>query len=336
MIRRITLVVFALTAIWLSVQSRTNWRFYLGAMYSRDFNAEELGYKGGTFEFSKPGDVPTKGGKSLWAGMDISFSLGEKYFLQTGLNYRQSPYLYGRKVKSNDSYTGETVKFYEILSEGGSCKRDILSIPLRFGYTLRLNEKNQFEFAVGPYFGADFDADYYVGLSPAVTFKHRAFSVSLHWENPLFLDTSHNHFRNQFGLTVGVNFNGRTPNLDNIMTGLQVAGAVLESANQVMGQYYGSGTESEGDASYEEGSSSSSGSSRSDKSGNGFSLSDQQAYNTDKKTYERYDSQLASHFAGNQVMSDSSRRDAQRKMKKLREKWEKKGKSFPHSANESR
>ncbi len=65
-------------------------------------------------------------------------------------------------------------------------------------------------------------------------------------------------------------------------------------------------------------------------------LSEQTTYNRDKRTYERYDSQLAAHFAGNQTMSASSVRDAQNSMRSLRAKWESRGKSFPRSANEDR
>ncbi|MBD5268015.1 MAG: hypothetical protein HDS45_00210 [Bacteroides sp.] len=70
--------------------------------------------------------------------------------------------------------------------------------------------------------------------------------------------------------------------------------------------------------------------------GSKFSLSEQTNYNNDKKTYERYDSQLASHFAGNIVMSKSSVEKAQQEMKRLRTKWINKGKSFPKSSNETR
>lgn len=68
----------------------------------------------------------------------------------------------------------------------------------------------------------------------------------------------------------------------------------------------------------------------------GFSLSEQTSYNRDKRTYESYDSQLSSHFAGNAVMSQSSVNKAQSEMKRLRSKWESRGKSFPHLPNEDR
>lgn len=70
--------------------------------------------------------------------------------------------------------------------------------------------------------------------------------------------------------------------------------------------------------------------------GKKYSLSEQEAYNSDKHTYSNYDSMLSQAFAGNRSASASEIKEWQSKMKKLREKWEKKGKSFPHSANEDR
>lgn len=65
-------------------------------------------------------------------------------------------------------------------------------------------------------------------------------------------------------------------------------------------------------------------------------MSEHQSYNADKSTYSRYDSMLSQAFAGNREASVSEIRQWQKKMKDLRTKWEKKGKSFPHSANEDR
>lgn len=128
------------------------------------------------------------------------------------------------------------------------------------------------------------------------------------------------------------------------MTGLDVANAALSAVSQTMSAYseaQGGGSNSySGD--YDDGSgySSDSGSSYSSKgssssSGN-YSISEQDSYNSDKRTYERYDSQLSKHFYGNGNMSDSSVREAGQKMKRLRQKWESRGKSFPHSNNEDK
>lgn len=66
------------------------------------------------------------------------------------------------------------------------------------------------------------------------------------------------------------------------------------------------------------------------------SLSEQSNYNSDKATYNRYDSMLAAAFAGNRDATEKEIKSWQSKMKKLRKKWEDRGKDFPHSSNESK
>ena len=65
-------------------------------------------------------------------------------------------------------------------------------------------------------------------------------------------------------------------------------------------------------------------------------MGSQQNYNTDKSTYGRYDSMLSAHFYGSRSASGSEVRQWQQTMKRLRTKWEAKGKSFPKSANETK
>ena len=84
-------------------------------------------------------------------------------------------------------------------------------------------------------------------------------------------------------------------------------------------------------------SSSASSSSRTPSSkGNKYNMSEHHSYNSDKRVYASYDSMLAAYFAGNRHASISEKEEWQSKMKSLRTKWESKGKSFPHSANEDR
>ncbi len=298
-------------------EARTNWRFYVGGMYSQTKEGER--YSSGESYVDKNGSFVIMG------GMDIQFILKDMWHIETGLNYRHAPY----------SWWDD--RGYDCLTPG---EADWLSIPARFGYRMALNDKNLFEFGLGPYisyaFSSDFDENKYarlnVGISPVVTFKHRAFSVSLRYETPMFYNGMKNECKHMFAVTVGVNFNGRKPNWDTIGAVLNAANAVLGAANEALGNTSDGGSYDTG--SYDEGSSSGS-KSRGD-SGNKYNIGEQQAYNTDKSTYGRYESQLAAHFAGNQVMSSSQVRDAQRAMKKLREKWEKRGKSFPRSPYETR
>lgn len=71
------------------------------------------------------------------------------------------------------------------------------------------------------------------------------------------------------------------------------------------------------------------------KSSKSFSLAENQSKNTDSRTYANYDSMLSKMRYGNMPYNDKERREWQAKMKSLRQKWEGKGQSFPHSQNES-
>lgn len=66
------------------------------------------------------------------------------------------------------------------------------------------------------------------------------------------------------------------------------------------------------------------------------SLSQNHAYNTDKRTYAQYDSLLSAYFAGNRSASYQEVKRWKESMKQLRTKWERQGKDFPHSSNEER
>ena len=95
--------------------------------------------------------------------------------------------------------------------------------------------------------------------------------------------------------------------------------------------YYGSSSGSSYSSGYS-GNRSNSSSRNSEK----YDVSEQRAYNADKRTYSNYESMLSSYFAGNRSASSSEVRQWQSAMKNLRKKWESRGKSFPHSSLENR
>lgn len=68
----------------------------------------------------------------------------------------------------------------------------------------------------------------------------------------------------------------------------------------------------------------------------GYDMSEQRNYNSDKSTYNKYDSMLSQVFSGNRDASASEIKNWQSKMKSIRQKWENKGRNFPHSSNEDR
>ncbi len=112
---------------------------------------------------------------------------------------------------------------------------------------------------------------------------------------------------------------------NSIVGALNSAMSALESAEA-------NAADSSGSAS----SSASSSSRTSSSKGNKYNMSEQHSYNSDKRVYASYGSMLAAYFAGNRHASISEKEEWQSKMKSLRTKWESKGKSFPHSANEDR
>jgi len=298
-----------------------------------------------------------KSGYEVAAGLYMQIPVkANRMFIDTGLGWRMK-----NVVSLRDFYVPEDPKYaeygnYKILNYQG--RMNFLELPVRFGYQLNLNEKNSFQFKLGPYVSYALGTvykntpDYFgdtpiepkqslsplsVGLSPSVMYKHRAFSVGATLNTPCFYNGLHSVKSTSFNLVIAVHLGSTSGwNLDAIADGLdaasQVMGTVSDTYMQMQMQ------SDSGDSNY--GSSSSdnynSNYSKSGDDSKGFSLSEQQSYNTDKSTYERYDSQLASHFAGNQTMSDSSVRQAQNKMKQLRKKWERKGRNFPHSQNEDR
>ncbi|HRN04767.1 MAG TPA: hypothetical protein PLL05_06905, partial [Muribaculaceae bacterium] len=106
----------------------------------------------------------------------------------------------------------------------------------------------------------------------------------------------------------------------------------LNNAMSALGSADGNTSDSSDSAS-----SSASASSRTPSSkGNKYNMSEHHSYNSDKRVYASYDSMLAAYFAGNRHASISEKEEWQSKMKSLHTKWESKGKSFPHSANEDR
>ncbi len=210
-----------------------------------------------------------------------------------------------------------------------------IEIPVKAGYVLRLNERNSFQFTLGPYVSMVTERGYgdpiSVGLNASAAFRHRCMSFGIAWQNPIFLNGPRDYYTNSFEVTIGINFGSDA--WSHIGNAAMIASSVMGTVADAYLQY--ESTQQHQVGSYDNNnrtnlsSGSENGSSRS-----GSSISEQTSYNRDKATYGRYDSDLAAYFAGNKPGYDY--KNAQRQMKKLREKWQNKGKSFPKSANETR
>lgn len=299
-----------------------------------------------------------KSGYEVAAGLYMQIPVqNDRMFIDTGLGWRMKSVLSSRDFyfPPNPNY-GEYGNF-RILNYQG--RMNFLELPVRFCYQLNIDEKNSFQFKLGPYvsyaLGAinkekpDIFGDDRVdpkqtlspitaGLSPSVMFKHRAIAIGATMNTPCIFNGLRDVKGTTFNLVIAVHLGSTSHwDWDAIADGMSAVGNSLQTIADTYSEYQ------QGNASQYDSSSSTSGSStsssyrnNSEGKSNNFSSSEQQSYTTDKRTYERYDSQLASHFAGNQVMSQSSVKQAQKEMKRLREKWEKRGKSFPKVENETR
>ncbi len=311
-------------------------------------------------------------GYEIAAGLYMQIPVkADRLFIDTGLGWRMKGV-----VSVRDCYLPESEPMYEYPFDGNckilnyQGRINFLELPIRFGYQLNLNKKNSFQFKLGPYvsyalgtLNKSTEAHYFldghrrplpseseslsplsVGLSPSIMYKHRAFSIGATLNTPCFYNGLHDAKSTSFNLVIAVHL-GSTSSWDldaindklgSIADGLEAAGQVLDAVNNTYMQIQNYG-DSE---SYESGSNSSGNTRVSGNSGsvsqNKYNTAEQRQRNQDRRTYENYDSQLSSHFAGNQKMTPSSVTAAQNKMKQLRKKWEDKGYSFPKSANEDK
>lgn len=321
------ILLLSLMLIPLLALSEVNWVFQIGGMYK----------KSESFYYWQPQETKTY---EVIGGLHLQIPVSSRVplFLETGLDYR---YKYGIFEQLNDfKLNPDKDDWYDVQNELNFVDNgSFLEIPIRLGYKLSLNEKNAFEFGIGPYgaycISPVMNDHWSVGLTSAVVFRHRCMSFGLSYSNPIFLNGPRDYDVHSLNFTIGINFKNKA--WGTIGKVAAATGMVAASVGSAYAQTSGQSTGYADSSSYYDNNSGSSSSSRmGSTSGNGFSLSEQQAYNTDKSTYAKYDSQLANHFSGNRTMKDSDVKDIQKKMKKLREKWEAKGKSFPKAANETK
>lgn len=315
-----------------------NWRFQLGGMSSILRYVPEDNFRARHISFL--------------VGAEIQFPIKNKYYIETGVNFGVAPTTYtysaydkecvaemiplkdfdksGNYIGSSDKYQTPRV----IVST--TCYIDV---PLRFGYKLIFNEKNQLQFGLGPMFRFNLSPEknanpsgggvsalknvncFSVGLSPSVVYKHRALSLGLFYNNPFIYNGSKNRETNTLIFTVGVNFNGRSINLDKLANGLSAAASALGTATEIMSTYNsGSGNSgSYNSDSYSPSSSSSSSRSSSASSGSKYSVSDKTHADRDRSTYFKYETIVQNILRGDDKTNKIS--DIQNKMRQLRQKW---------------
>lgn len=342
-IGKLLLAVLMLTASSV-VNGEVFWDFQLGGNY-RSFTPKYVDYDG---EIKSAETSDKQNSYELMTGFGLYIPLGKTspWIIETGLRYR---YALIYPCFENEAYTywngTDTPTYANIkytLADYGH--GHTLEIPLKLNYEWKWSSKNSLRFGLGAYGSYlltgqitgqcdsyDMGGSFVVGIEPSITYSHRCVSFGFHYHNPLFYEQFDNLLGSAFTFTFALKF--KSSAWKYIGLGVATAATVGAGVAALYESTNGGGNNQDNSGSYSSGSSSSS-SSKSE--GNKYSISEQQSYNADKSTYAKYDSMLSQVFAGNREASSSEIKDWQSKMKKLRTKWEAKGKSFPKSSNESR
>lgn len=260
------------------------------------------------------------------AGLELEIPLSSRLNLETGLRYRNH---YSVVLPDDDrkhDWDGATAH---------------IELPLRLTYKQSLGEHFSLHAGIGPYasyaagddFGDKWNNNLQVGLEPSIAINWACLSLGATYNVPCFYKGFKDENKPVVMATLGIRFKSHVwkyvgATLLAIATVGAAAAAVWPTNDGYSSYSSGSYSPSYSNSSYSSSSSSS--------SSGGGNISEQQNYNTDKTTWESYDSMLSAHFFGGRPATGSEVQQWQKKMKDLRAKWKARGKSFPDSSNENR
>ena len=303
-----------------------DWRFHIGGMPSI------LNYR--------PDNHPASRKFTAMLGAEIQLPLAANLYLESGLDFRYAPATYTywcydspgwtadfiplRDFDGSGRYIGTNPPIDGLAAEVFAQNTNVyLDIPVRFGYRWNIGARHQLQLGFGPYLGLglapakgrDGNKLYgsncvSVGITPSVVYRHRAFSVGLHYQNPCLYNGTKNRETHTLMLSLGINVRGRKLSVDwdSVVAGLEAASGVLNATTETMMQSYGDEVDS-GETAV------SSGSKTSD-----FSIQKRTARNNDYKAYFQCESMVIKILNGDDKVNRLS--DVQKKMKRLREKWD--------------
>lgn len=259
----------------------------------------------------------TKGGGGLGVLVQVPVDIADKpLFIETGLQWMQRP-----------------IRFQTVHYSRNIIDSDFLELPVKIGYSKKFNEKNSLEFAFGAYVNYRLGSSstetiknrYELGISPAITFKHRAISLGISYRNPVFYKGYQDDFKNIFNFNIGINFS--SINWGAIGNVLSKAGDVMTTASDALQSNSGSlSVDVQPSSSYTDISSPSNNQNTSKGSTSSRTANDKNAkwltanYQSSKRTYSDYESQLIKMKTYPNTYNDSQRKHIQSKMKEIRNK----------------
>lgn len=260
------------------------------------------------------------------AGLEMEIPLSSRLNIETGLRYRD----HYSMVEPDEEHRFD---WREATSH--------LEMPLRLAYKQPLGKHFSLHAGVGPYasyalgneFGEKWNKNLQVGLEPSIAINWSCLSLGATCNIPCFYKGFKDENKPVVMATLGIRFKSHVwKYVGATLLAIATVGAAVAA---VWPTNYGNSGYSSGSYGSSYGSGSSDSYSSGSSTSGGGNLSDQQNYNTDKRTYANYDSMLSQHFYGSRSANASDVRQWQQAMKNLRTKWTSKGKSFTQSSNET-
>lgn len=346
-VKQFTVIVLSFITVESSL-AQVSWLIQGGGMYKKQYGTGEI------WDYNSDGErVPVKGSAGeglIGLYLRIPVSKQRPFYIETGAGYRTKLVI----SQAND-YKFDPIDLTSTYSEidkyFDNYYGHFIEMPVKVGYEFPLKGKNSFLVGVGPtisWCSKKGKGDpWTAGINASVSFKHRSLNVGLSYSNPLFYNGLRDYFKNSINVTIGINFGIHIWN--KIGNGMLVAASAMgdvsgaylnangvnsENINEYGSSGYTTFTESENT----DVSDRSTGNGGNEKSENKkkYNISEQNAYNTDKRTYANYESMLIKAFLYPENYTASEVKGWQSKMKNLRVKWENRGKNFPRSSYESK
>lgn len=329
------------------IHAEINWVFQVGGMYKKQYGGDWQMFNAGYDDDGNPCLLKDNNFEvETGLFMQIPVSSRIPIFIETGIGYRNKLVISQEKDYKFDpkNYSGRFYGDEVELNNACNYRGNFIEIAIKAGYKLALNEKNSFLFGLGPYVAMCTERGFgdmiSVGATLSAAFRHRCLTYGLSYSNPFFLNGPRDYYKNSLNITLGINFGGKTwSKIGKVaLVTAAVAGSVAVAYSAINGNDNNNSNYDTGDSDndYNVPSQKGDGKKSNDNNNKKYNISEQQSYNTDKNTYARYDSLLSKVFFGSSEMSCQDIKKHQEAMKKIRLKWEKRGKSFTKSDNESR
>ena len=324
--------VILLLVSFLPVKAQVMWNLKGGIMQRSYYDEYTIGW-----------DESYRDKRIDWmAGLELEIPLNSKLNLETGLRYKNHYSLVAPDIDSwNDGYYYNW-NYREATSH--------IELPLRLTYKQPLGKYFSLHAGLGPYasyaFGDDFGEEWHnnlqVGLEPSVVINWACLSLGFTYNIPCFYKGFKDENSPAMMATLGIRFKSKAWKyigagllaVATVGAGVAAAWPTNDGSSYSSSSYNSASYDNNNSSSH----SSSSRSSSSASSSNKYNLSEEHSYNTDKQTYHSYDGMLSKHFYGGTsgAATASDVRQWQQAMKKIRTKWENKGKSFPKFDNETK